>query len=208
MTSKTANEEKYIPLYTAVKGGRWTSLVYRWRENKGLLGPKIQKTGCWLSRCCLMCSIDWGNPGAPLGRPLKGEISGNYLWGNSSRVPEKFEFLMRSPILPITTPLAYLRGYHFFNLVIYSPPPGSSSNTTLFEYKTRENKIDFLTIIAKRDSLRGPTPIICHREMTFFTRTKEKLFLISPVPYPQDRTKSPSLKNWTCLGSFPRDAKR
>ena len=44
--------------------------------------------------------------------------------------------------------------------------------------------------------------------MTFFTRTKEKLFSISPVPYPQDRTKSPSLKNWTCLGSFPRDGKR
>ena len=54
-------------------------------------------------------------PVVPPGETLKGEISGNYIWGNSSRVPEKFEFLMRSPILPITTPLAYLRGIcHFF----------------------------------------------------------------------------------------------
>ena len=151
-----------------------------------------------------------GKPRGPPEETLKGEISGNYLWGNSSRVPEKFEFLMRSPILPITTPLAYLRGicHFFFNLAIYSPSPGSSSNTTLFEYKTWDNNIDFRTIIAKPDSPRGPTPIISHREMMFFTRTRGKLFSISPVPYPRDRTKSPSLKNWTCLGSFPRDVKR
>ena len=96
----------------------------------------------------------------------------------------------------------------FFNLAIYSPSPGSSSNTTLFEYKTWDNNIDFRTIIAKPDPPRGPTPIISHREMMFFTRTRGKLFSISPVPYPRDRTKSPSLKNWTCLGSFPRDGKR